>query len=132
MLRHLSRHRSPAPSPNRHIGPWGSGRTGLICWCCRKSPSILAVYGYGFSNCSLTGALFSSSLQKPAGPPAPLKLPSSWWWWCPYYWWFCLKDTSISTTSFDQILPSLRGRARQDVHVEIEVPLGMFLPTGIL
>jgi len=31
-----------------------------------------------------------------------------------------------------QILLSLRGRARQDVHVEIEVPLGMFPPPGIL
>jgi len=29
-------------------------------------------------------------------------------------------------------LLSLRGCARQDVHVEIEVPLGMFLPTGTL
>jgi len=25
-----------------------------------------------------------------------------------------------------------RGRARQDVRVEIEAPLSMFLPTGIL
>jgi len=37
--------------------------------------------GYGFSYCSLAGALFSSSLLKPARRPAPLKLPSSWWWW---------------------------------------------------
>jgi len=79
MLRNLSHHRSTPPSPNRHIWPWGSGRTGLIR-CCRKSPSILAVAGYGFSNCSLAGVLFSSSLKKPAGPPAPLKLPISWWW----------------------------------------------------
>jgi len=46
-----------------------------------------------------------------------------------------LKKTSISTTqpnSFGHILLSLRGHAWQDVHVESEVPLGMFPPTGIL
>jgi len=40
--------------------------------------------------------------------------------------------SSTQPNSFGQILLSLRGRARQDVHVEIEVPLGMFLPTRIL
>jgi len=66
MLRHLSR--STAVQLRVSIGildldEVGAGLgTGLIRWCCRKSPRILAVAGYGYSNCSLAGALFSFSL----------------------------------------------------------------------
>jgi len=35
--------------------------------------------GNGFSSCTLAGDLFSSSLQKPAHPPALHYLPGIWW-----------------------------------------------------
>jgi len=64
MLRHLSRATAAqlrVPIGILDLEKVGAGMgKGLIR--CRKCPSILAVAGYGFSNCSLAEALISSSL----------------------------------------------------------------------